>query len=355
MIASYPLRFLRDNVRYGRNIPSFPFLLNYSVTFRCNLDCRYCGVSRLKENYADTEVNCREISSFLCDERLKKLDAIFITGGEPFLKNDLPDILMAFQEKVFPRVFHITTNGYLTDGIVDSVKFLKSKGLNMHIKVSIDDIADAHDALRGRRGSFENAVRTIERLRSIFDRKKLLIGINQTVFEENYRSIPRVKALAESLDASYRGIVGLKKRPLYSEDVLDDFGLVDLSDEAKETIKAEFKEIYFKRRSIASPLAMIDDMAIRYYVDKQLKLLDGSDLVRHKCMSLFTYFRLNPNGDVITCSYDLDVLGNIRGEAYSSIMEKDVTLEKLCKIKGCSKCWLGCEAMPSWVSSLFCG
>jgi len=62
---------------------------------------------------------------------------------------------------------------------------------------------------------------------------------------------------------------------------------------------------------------------------------------------------MNPNGDIVTCSYDLDVLGNIKMECYSDILNKQETKNKLEKIKGCGKCWLGCEVSPNWVSSLF--
>jgi MoaA/NifB/PqqE/SkfB family radical SAM enzyme len=326
--------------------------LNYSVTFRCVLDCKYCGINRLSNNLAEEELEASDISVFLKDRMLKKLEVIVISGGEPFLKDDLSQILLEFKKSICPRVFHITTNGFLSEKIVESIKFLKQNGLNITLKVSIDDISERHDELRNRKGSFKNAVDTVQCLRSLFGPKELPIGINQTIFEENYRSISEVNSLAQSFSASYRGFIGLAKRPLYTGIRSDEYGLVALSDEAKNYIADKFRSIYNLSRPFADSGGLIEEMVLRHYVDGQLRMLQENKVSRNRCMSLFTHFRLNPNGDIVTCSYDLDVLGNIRKESYSSIMGKEETRDKLDKVKKCGRCWLGCEVSPSWVSSL---
>lgn len=353
MLITYPFRFLVNNIKRLFDIPSAPFLLNYSVTFRCILDCKYCGISGLNNNLAAEELSAKDISMFLKDRMLRKLKVVVISGGEPFIKDDLSQILLEFKKSVSPHIFHITTNGFLTEKIVESVKFLKKNGLNIELKISIDDISDKHDLLRKRKGSFDRAVDTIGRLRGLFSHKELLIGVNQTIFEENYQSIPEVKKLAKSFDASYRGFIGLEKRPLYTGKRDENYGLVDLSDSAKRYITQKFGSIYNLRQSLNNRSGFLEEIVIRYYINGQIEMLEKTMPRRHKCMSLFTHFRLNPNGDIITCSYDLDVLGNVKKESYSSIIGKKQTRDKFDKVKGCGRCWLGCEVTPSWVSSLF--
>ncbi len=104
---------------------------------------------------------------------------------------------------------------------------------------------------------------------------------------------------------------------------------------------------------MANYFGFIDEIIIRHYIKGQIKMLDNANINKHKCMNLFTHFRLNPNGDIITCSYDLDILGNIKEENYTSILKKEIVAKKIKKVKECGKCWLGCEVTPSWVSSLF--
>ncbi|MFH1045348.1 MAG: radical SAM protein [Candidatus Omnitrophota bacterium] len=353
MLIHYPFRFLKDNIKRGLNIPSSPFLLNYSVTFRCILDCKYCGVARLNNNLGDEELTAQDVSAFLKDRMLKKLKVIVISGGEPFFKDDLAQILLEFKKLVSPYIFHITTNGFLTDKIVESIKFLKKNGLNIVLKVSVDDIADKHDLLRNNKGSFDRAVDTVRRLRGLFNSKELPIGINQTIFEENYRSIPEVGSLAKNLSASYRGFVGLRGRPLYTGIKNEEYGLVELSDDARSYIADKFRSMYNTQRPVDGCAGLFDEMVIRHYIGGQIRMLENNKPIGYRCMSLFTHFRLNPNGDIITCSYDLDVLGNVKKESYSSIISKKQTRDKLDKVKGCGRCWLGCEVTPSWVSSLF--
>ena len=352
MMVGYPFRFILDNLRRGINCSSAPFLVNYSLTLRCNLNCKYCGVSRLKNNYSEEELTYGDISVFLNDGILKKLDVVVITGGEPFLKEDLSDILLEFKRKTPARIFHITTNGFLTDRIIDTIRFLKSKGLAIDIKVSLDDLGEKHDSLRGKPGCFKKAVDTLEGLRSFFGKREIFIGINQTIFQDNYRSIPEVKKIARDLDVSYLGFLGLKQRALYSNSGENDYELVDLSQEAKEFIKSELiKKLPGKSNAINFSETM-EQLIIRHYLKVQFNLLYDNVVSRHRCMNLFTHFRLNPNGDIITCSYDTEPLGNIKEESYSRILEKQITKAKLVAIKNCGRCCLGCEVTPSWVSSL---
>ncbi len=353
MLILYPFRFLLSNINKYFNIPSDPFLINYSITFRCNMDCKYCGVSRMKNAGAIKELTYKDISNLLKDRKLKNLKIVVISGGEPFLKEDLIEILLEFKKLVSPKIFHITTNGYLTDIIADSIEYLKTKGLNIDIKISIDDIAHKHDLLRGKNNSFNNAVNTIDRLRSRFNESQLFIGINQTIFEDNHRSIPEIKNLAKKLKVAYRGFVGLKERPLYSGVMNNDFNLVELSNEAKKYIRHELKDSYVRTLGLCGNFGFIDEVIIRHYIKGQIKMLDNANINKHKCMNLFTHFRLNPNGDIITCSYDLDILGNIKEENYTSILKKEIVSKKIKKVKECGKCWLGCEVTPSWVSSIF--
>lgn len=351
-MINYAVRFAFDNLRRRFNIASSPFLVNYSLTLRCNLNCKYCGVSRLKNNYSQVELSSCEISAFLNDVKLKKLDAIVITGGEPFLKEDLTDILLEFKKKTSARIFHITTNGFLRDRIIESVRFLQSKGLSIDIKVSIDDIDGKHDILRGKVGSFRNALATVDKLRSAFNKKEIFIGINQTVFEDNYQSIPEVKKLAKDLDVAYHGFVGLKQRALYSDSQENDYSLVDLGQEARQFVIAELIKEPPGIAKIKSFSELIEYSIIRHYIRVQCNLLKHDSSRRRSCTNLFSHFRLNPNGDIITCSYDTQPLGNIREESYSRILEKHKTKAKLNQVRNCGRCWLGCEVTPSWVSSL---
>ena len=93
MLLIYPFRFFASNVKRYFNLPSMPFLVNYSITFRCNLHCPFCGCSSQNISHKpEEELNARDIKQFLCDKELRRLDVIVICGGEPYLKTDINDI-----------------------------------------------------------------------------------------------------------------------------------------------------------------------------------------------------------------------------------------------------------------------
>jgi len=170
-------------------------------------------------------------------------------------------------------------------------------------------------------------------LRSVFDSKKLGIGINQTIYEDNYSSIPEVKKLAKNLSVNYRGFVGLKKRPLYTQDTSKDYGLAELSPEAKEFIRKNISETSAFGGYGNNRLKCIDDLVLRHYVNGQLKMFSDDSSPRHKCMCLFTHFRMNPNGDIITCSYDSTRLATLRKKVTRLFLTKKQRAKNLKKSK----------------------
>ncbi|HEY3418196.1 MAG TPA: radical SAM protein, partial [Armatimonadota bacterium] len=79
------------------------------VTYRCNARCHMCNTWQYPTNTAE-EITPEIIA------RLPAISSINVTGGEPFLRSDLSDILDVLREKA-ERVV-ISTNGYFTDRIV---------------------------------------------------------------------------------------------------------------------------------------------------------------------------------------------------------------------------------------------
>ncbi len=349
-MASYLFRFLRANVRRGLNRPSRPFLVNYAVTFRCNLACKHCGAWRSPAEKNHEELREKDIRNMLEDNMLHNIDAVVITGGEPFLKEDLTEILLAFHSRIKPRIFHITTNGYATEDIVGKIMLLKKRGVSLDLKVSIDGMSTTHDALRGKEGSFSRAVDTLRRLRSRFSRKKLFLAVNQTVFPENVHEIPRVKKLADDLDVDYRGFVGLKEGGIERAD----YGLIEFSAPVRDYIRQNLTTdiLSLGVKGSGSWRHILERIILAHYLKGQMNVLQTGRMPQHRCMNLFTHFRLHPNGDIITCSYDTEVLGNVKRESYSDILNKPIAKNKLRKVVHCGKCWLGCEVSPNWVSSL---
>jgi len=87
-----------------------PVFVGYNVTNRCNLRCRFCNVPSLP--HPDMTVDQVRVAF----DRLAELGipVVGITGGEPFLRPDLPEILEAAESRGMKVT--LVTNGHLLDG-----------------------------------------------------------------------------------------------------------------------------------------------------------------------------------------------------------------------------------------------
>lgn len=113
---------------------SNPILGLVEVTQRCNLNCPICfrRVKNVCENYKEKDVDYYEIIERL--EQLKKdrpdIDpTIALTGGEPTLREDLPDLVAKIHQMGFKRT-EVMTNGIRLADDIEYVKDLKKAGLS---------------------------------------------------------------------------------------------------------------------------------------------------------------------------------------------------------------------------------
>ena len=124
------------------------------VTYRCNARCSMCN--RYKAPSKPEE----ELSI----ETIKKLPKMYftnITGGEPFIRKDLPDIVRELYKKSDRIV--ISTNGFFTDRIIDLCKQFPSIG----IRISIEGLEKTNDQIRGLKDGFKRGYTTLKALRDM--------------------------------------------------------------------------------------------------------------------------------------------------------------------------------------------
>ena len=121
------------------------------LTDRCNLDCQHCFTLSNREG---TDLSFREIEDIAAT--ISRPIWLDIGGGEPFLREDLPEICGLFNAE---RIV-IPTNGWMTDRIYITVKRLaKKKTSKIVIALSLDGFRQTHDEVRGR-GSYDRAIKT---------------------------------------------------------------------------------------------------------------------------------------------------------------------------------------------------
>ena len=129
--------------------------IDFFVTSRCNLRCSHCFYWRELNTASDTELSIDEIRKIA--QSFMHPVSLSLTGGEPFLRKDLKEIIEAFQAGCGTREVGIATNGTLTENIVETIRSVLEDGnlSSLSVQVSLDGLEGTHDAIRGVKGSFQ--------------------------------------------------------------------------------------------------------------------------------------------------------------------------------------------------------
>ena len=132
----------------------YPTDASIILTYRCPMRCTMCNIWKNPTDKA-REIKPEEL------ECLPKLKFINLTGGEPFIREDLEDIVRICYTKS-PRIV-ISTSGWFEDRVIDLAK----KFPNIGIRISIEGLSQKNDELRGREGGFDKGLRTLLRLKEM--------------------------------------------------------------------------------------------------------------------------------------------------------------------------------------------
>ena len=131
----------------------------------------------------------------LVDKIPSGLKFVNITGGEPFLRDDLDQIINIALKKTKRLV--ISTNGYFTEKIVKISEKYRNK---IGIRISIEGLPAANDELRGIKDGFDHGLRT---LLTLYDRGIKDIGFGITVSDRNAKDMIELYRLANAMNVEF--------------------------------------------------------------------------------------------------------------------------------------------------------
>jgi sulfatase maturation enzyme AslB (radical SAM superfamily) len=155
------------------------------VTSKCNLLCRHCFYWE-ELNLKKNELSLEEFERI--SRSIPNLLSVSLTGGEPFLRQDLPEIAELFSKNSRARNIQIPSNGFLVDRTVERAERLLTKVPNSRVctGVSLDGPKEIHDDIRQNSKSFDRAIETFRELKKLTPRfPNLSVGIALTVSKAN--------------------------------------------------------------------------------------------------------------------------------------------------------------------------
>ncbi|MFO8057464.1 MAG: radical SAM protein [bacterium] len=180
--------------------PAVPPYLIYFVTHRCNARCSFCfNRGNQEKANADDELDAREV--YKIAEKFRGVIHVTLTGGEPFLREDLYEPARAFVN-AGAESLTIATNGTLTERIVETAGQLLDEfpGLSFDLDLSVDGPAELHDRLRGVPGAHEKVMTSAKKLAPLQEKHPgFRLGASVTVCAFNQDTAEQtVRELAES-------------------------------------------------------------------------------------------------------------------------------------------------------------
>ncbi len=343
------LNILKTIVKAKIGLPVYPSFCTYFVTWRCNGRCLMCDVWKKDRGREMGPAEARKAFS-----GFKRLDGLRISGGEPFMREDLPELLAAVKRETDPSVVHITTNGLLRERVLSFAEGIND-GPRTHIKVSISAMGEKYDEIMGIQGGFKTVEGTLKGLASARGKRRFYLGVNQTIVDdESLRQYVELKKMCVALGVDLLPVFAYKKAALYN---LDQKSTMPAADEVIDTF-SEFsegllKDFFAKVEKDIKKISDLPERLVKRYYIKGLRnrLLRKKRSPHPPCAALSSHIRVLPDGDIPLCLHNPAAAGNLLQDGLKAVWSGEGA-ERLRKtVKSCPGCWAGCEVIPSAIYS----
>lgn len=148
----------------GQLFPLKPTILNLMVNDVCNSRCQMCLIWKNKK---DREFSSSDLSQILNEELFSNLQYVGVSGGEPTLRSDLPELF----EVICAKQPKILGTGIITNGIIEetvksrvlkSAEICKANHVPFNVMISLDGIGEVHDTVRGRINNFKSTLSLLQ-------------------------------------------------------------------------------------------------------------------------------------------------------------------------------------------------
>ena len=299
-----------------------------------------------KKEPSGSELAVKDLDNFF--KKANRFSWVGITGGEPFLRPDLSDIIDIVNKYCRNlSAIHFATNGQLKEKILGLTDYIrrKNKKLKVVYTVSIDGPPSLHDEIRGVPGTWDKAVDTFKTLKDTgFAKAQIgftLSSHNIGRFEDTFNAL---KEAYPKLSFNDMTVNIFQKSSFYYENV-------NMQELDNARLKNEIKKILEMDRDRIS----VNNFLRRKYLKLYLEYMDTHKCPL-KCQAFSSTCFLDPYGNLFPCAVYYKKLLNIKdmkdelGEIWNTDRAKNLSYE--CSHYECPSCWSPCDAYSAIGSSL---
>ena len=290
------------------------------VTYRCNARCTMCNRYKAPSK-PEEELPIETI------KRLPKMNFVNVTGGEPFIRQDLEDVIRELYKKT-DRVV-ISTNGFFTERIIELCKKFPTLG----IRISIEGLEETNNQIRGLEDGFNRGYNTLKKLKEM---KHPDVGFGMTVQDKNAKDLVPLYRISEELGLEFA-----------TASLHNSFYFVEAKNiiHDRMMVAQEFENLINVMLNTNSPKKWFRayfNHGLINYIFGQKRLL--------KCdMSVDTFF-IDPYGDVMPCNgtKSKEVMGNLNETTWDELWSSKQANEVRQRVCNCGReCWMIGSVAPA--------
>lgn len=290
------------------------------VTYRCNARCNMCEVWKYPTKPQD-EIGLAEI------EKLPDMYFTNITGGEPFVRQDLPEIVELLRKK--SRRIVISTNGFFTERIIS----LCRKYPELGIRISIEGGEQANDEIRRIPEGYKRTQDTLQQLHQMGMKD---IGFAMTVQDINCKDLVALYHMAKGYGYEFATATLHNSHYFHKWDnkIMD-----------KKAVISEFEALIkelLKSNKVKEWFRAYFNYGLINYIKGNKRLLP--------CEMGSNGFFVDPFGDVLVCNGmdQKEPLGNLKIQSWQEIWDSKRAQEVRAMVKACKKnCWMIGSVAPA--------
>lgn len=238
---------------------------------------------------------------------------ITISGGEPFLREDLPEICATIYNQCRPAVINIPTNGLLHRKIPSALEEITAScpKARIIVNLSLDGVGPEHDKIRGVAGNYDKAIKAYYGLKELQRSgvENLSLGIHTVISRFNVSSISDIVPALIALEPdSYITEIAENRVELKTVDL-------DITPMAEEyEVAIDFVMNMISARGFTGLGRIIQSFRLEYY--EQVKSLLFGKSARWPCYAGFASGQIMPDGEVWECCIKGNSMGNLQQTGY---------------------------------------
>ena len=184
----FAVRYDLERKYWAQYFPIKPRVINLLVNDICNSQCVMCMIWKRKREH---EVTPQELSDILSDNLFAKVKSVGVSGGEPTLRSDLPQLYNAIcQALPSLKSASIITNALNPEQVIERIlaseDVCHKNQVRFSVMVSLDGVGKIHDLQRGREGNFNTAMHVIRYFR---DQTDIPVSVGCTITKRNLWSV----------------------------------------------------------------------------------------------------------------------------------------------------------------------